>query len=272
MRVVTWLVGAGLLASATGCIEVNGLPNTSMGGYPSGYGYPGSTGYPGTSPSDTGYPNTGLPNAGMPNTGYPGAPLALGASFYDNGYAQGLLMIRVLRGDFEAVADKRAFRDLERTIIGVDLDRPQVGPVQQGDEMDRGRLVEPELLEQVVLDHARRHDVLQHVHVAALDLDVADEIDLERGGGPGVVDVAHDVDEAVVHFARDGAHQIRQKDRSPLQDAEEEDLALAGVFADLLAESLDALLDLVSAECLLHPRCSCHHAPNALHRVRWQTR
>jgi putative ABC transport system permease protein len=32
------------------------------------------------------------------NTGYHGPPLALGASFYDNGYAQGLLMIRVLRG------------------------------------------------------------------------------------------------------------------------------------------------------------------------------
>jgi putative ABC transport system permease protein len=40
---------------------------------------------------------------GMPvvasNTGYPGPPLALGASFYDNGYAQGLIMIRVLRGE-----------------------------------------------------------------------------------------------------------------------------------------------------------------------------
>jgi putative ABC transport system permease protein len=40
---------------------------------------------------------------GMPvvasNTGYAGAPLALGASFFDNGYAQGLLMIRVLRGE-----------------------------------------------------------------------------------------------------------------------------------------------------------------------------
>ena len=32
------------------------------------------------------------------NTGYQGSPLALGASFYDNGYAQGLLMIKVLRG------------------------------------------------------------------------------------------------------------------------------------------------------------------------------
>ena len=36
------------------------------------------------------------------NTGYPGAPLSMGASFYDNGYAQGLLMIRVLRGESPA--------------------------------------------------------------------------------------------------------------------------------------------------------------------------
>ena len=42
MRTVRWLLAAGLLASATGCIEVNGLPNTSMGGYP-GSGY--NTGY-----------------------------------------------------------------------------------------------------------------------------------------------------------------------------------------------------------------------------------
>ena len=43
---------------------------------------------------------------GMPvvasNTGYAGPPLALGASFYDNGYAQGQIMIRVLRGESPA--------------------------------------------------------------------------------------------------------------------------------------------------------------------------
>ncbi len=36
------------------------------------------------------------------NTGYPGPPLAMGASFFDNGYAQGLIMIRVLRGESPA--------------------------------------------------------------------------------------------------------------------------------------------------------------------------
>jgi hypothetical protein len=49
MRTVRWLVAAGLLVSATGCVELNGYPGTSYGGYPSGYGgYPGS-GYYGSS-------------------------------------------------------------------------------------------------------------------------------------------------------------------------------------------------------------------------------
>jgi putative ABC transport system permease protein len=52
------------------------------------------------------------------NTGYPGAPLAMGASFYDNGYAQGLLMIRVLRG--ESPADI-PFRTLANPQLIVDL-------------------------------------------------------------------------------------------------------------------------------------------------------
>jgi hypothetical protein len=43
MRTVKWLVAAGLLVSATGCVETYGYPGTSYGGYPSGYGgYPGS--------------------------------------------------------------------------------------------------------------------------------------------------------------------------------------------------------------------------------------
>ena len=45
MRTARWLVAAGLLASATGCIEVNGLPNTSMGGYPSSGYYGSNAGY-----------------------------------------------------------------------------------------------------------------------------------------------------------------------------------------------------------------------------------
>jgi len=52
------------------------------------------------------------------NTGYPGAPLSIGASFYDNGYAQGLVMIRVLRGESPA---KIPFQKSANPKIVVDL-------------------------------------------------------------------------------------------------------------------------------------------------------
>src|SRR5712691_6958101 len=49
MRNVKWLVAAGLVVAVTGCVETNGYPTTSYGGYPSyGGGYPssyGSSGY-----------------------------------------------------------------------------------------------------------------------------------------------------------------------------------------------------------------------------------
>lgn len=46
MRTLRWLVAAGLLASVTGCVETNGYPTTSYGGYPSSYGYSSGYGYP----------------------------------------------------------------------------------------------------------------------------------------------------------------------------------------------------------------------------------
>src|SRR5205823_1258708 len=44
MRNVKWLVAAGLVVSLAGCVDTNGYPTTSYGGYP-GYagGYPSNT-------------------------------------------------------------------------------------------------------------------------------------------------------------------------------------------------------------------------------------
>ena len=54
-----------------------------------------------------------------PNTDYAGVPLALGLSFYSNGYDAGLLMIRVIRGEkpadlpFQAASKRRMVVDLD---------------------------------------------------------------------------------------------------------------------------------------------------------------
>jgi ABC-type uncharacterized transport system substrate-binding protein len=53
------------------------------------------------------------------NTGYRGVPLALGLSFYTNGYDAGLIMIRVLRGEspatipFQAASNRQLWVDLD---------------------------------------------------------------------------------------------------------------------------------------------------------------
>jgi ABC-type uncharacterized transport system substrate-binding protein len=53
------------------------------------------------------------------NTGYKGVPLALGLSFYHNGYDAGVIMIRVLRGESPA---NIPFQPASRRELVVDLD------------------------------------------------------------------------------------------------------------------------------------------------------
>ena len=63
--------------------------------------------------------------------------------------------------------------------------------------------------------------------------------------------IADDIDVAVTDVAGDGAHQVGEEERRPLEDAEEEDFGLAGILADLRAQPIDPLGDLLLAECLL---------------------
>jgi putative ABC transport system permease protein len=86
------------------------------------------------------------------NTGMEGAPLAIGASFFDNGYQQGLIMIRVLRGESpasipfkvsanpEMIIDLGAAADLGVTIPKALIDRAsKVIPVKgAGDTVQAG--------------------------------------------------------------------------------------------------------------------------------------
>ncbi|HYV98448.1 MAG TPA: ABC transporter substrate binding protein [Gemmatimonadaceae bacterium] len=66
------------------------------------------------------------------NTGYPGAPIALGASFHDNGYAQGLIMIRVLRGENPA---QIPFQKVSHPELVVDLAAAEAFGVTLPDEL-----------------------------------------------------------------------------------------------------------------------------------------
>jgi hypothetical protein len=76
MRNVKWLVAAGLMVAVTGCVETNGYPTTSYGGYPSyGGGYPS---YGGGYPSSYGYsqPSYYQPAPVVTQTRYVPVPVA----------------------------------------------------------------------------------------------------------------------------------------------------------------------------------------------------
>lgn len=107
-----------------------------------------------------------------------------------------------------------------------------VGAVEQRDEPERGGPVQAELAEEIVLDHTRGDHVLEHVDVAAADVGVAEEVDLQRVGGGVVGHVADDVDEAVADVAGNGPQQIGQEAGGAFEDAEEEDLGVAGIVAN----------------------------------------
>src|SRR5436305_722896 len=135
--------------------------------------------------------------------------------------------------DLESVADERAVavRAFEGAVVGFQVDGSQVGAVDQGHQPQRRRRVQPELRQQVVLDDAGGDDVLDDVDVPAGDVDVADVVDLDGGGGLGVGEVAHDVDESVADVAVDGAKQIGEKNRGAFEDAEEENVSAFGIAA-----------------------------------------
>jgi len=68
MRNVKWLVAAGLVVAVTGCVETNGYPTTSYGGYPSyGGGYPS---YGGGYPSTAYRPSSYYYGGSYPNVAY----------------------------------------------------------------------------------------------------------------------------------------------------------------------------------------------------------
>lgn len=128
-----------------------------------------------------------------------------------------------------------------------------------------------ELRQEVVLDHAGGDDVLEDEDVAAGDFGVADEIDLEGGGGVGVGDVADDVDVAVRDVTRDGAQKIAEETARAFEDAEEKDFAGTGVLTDFFAQAGDPFCDLFGAVRsfdLRLLRLTHRHAPTTLRTAR----
>src|SRR3954464_1516727 len=78
--------------------------------------------------------------------------------------------------DLQSVADVRALGAVECDEIDGQIDRAGVRPVDERDELERGRILLAELRQQVRLDHAGADDVLDDVDIAAADVDPAEEV------------------------------------------------------------------------------------------------
>ena len=120
----------------------------------------------------------------------------------------------------QAVAGEGALLELEGAEIGLQIDGAQVGAVDQGDELERRRLLLPQLGQQVVLDDAGGDDVLDEVDVLSGDVDVVEKIDLDgvagqRVGGVEVSERFKVTDPAAelyeVRLERDGKSTADQK-------------------------------------------------------------
>src|SRR5258707_1924667 len=79
---------------------------------------------------------------------------------------------------FQPVADENAVAGLEGAKVGFELDRAQIGTVEQRDQLQCCGLVLTKLGQKIRLDDAGRDDVLQHVDVLARQIDPIQKVDL----------------------------------------------------------------------------------------------
>jgi hypothetical protein len=160
----------------------------------------------------------------------------------------------VLADELQPVTDENsAMIGLERPVIDFQLNGAQLRPVDERYELELGGILLSQLLQEIGLDHARRHHVFQQIDVLSGDIRPMQIINFHRAGDLGVGHFAHNVNESVTDVAGNRAHQIGEKERRPFEDAEEEDVGFTGVFANAFAQPGDVAGDLFLAEFLLDP-------------------
>src|SRR5947209_4377770 len=82
--------------------------------------------------------------------------------------------------DLQSIPDVRALGAFECDEINREVDRARVAAVDERDELEAGGILLAQLSQEVGLDHAGADDVLDHVDIAAADVDPAQEVDLHR--------------------------------------------------------------------------------------------
>ena len=140
---------------------------------------------------------------------------------------------------------------LECAVIDIQRHGAQLRTVDESDQLQLRRVFLLQLLQKIALDHSGRDDILQQIDVLSGDVGPVQIIDLHRARDLGIGHLPDHVDISVADVSRHGAHQVREKQRRPLQHAQQKHLGLPRIFADFGAELTDSLGDLFLAERLL---------------------
>src|SRR6266480_547924 len=138
--------------------------------------------------------------------------------------------------EIQAVADHEAIRNLEADIADGNLDLPAVGFCQERADLQGCGLAGLEVPHQVRERQAGVDDVLDHEHVAPLDVDVEILQDPDDSRGVGRCAVARDRHEVDLAGDRQLAHQVGHEEDGPLEDADQQQVAARVISGDLRAE------------------------------------
>src|SRR3954453_19485921 len=156
--------------------------------------------------------------------------------------------VAIALGVVEAVADREPVRDLEAGEADGELDLSPRRLRQQRAHLERRRVARAEVAHEVLQREARVDDVLDDQDVAALDRRVEvleDPHDAARGGRRAVRRDGHEV---ALPRDRDAAPQVREEELRALEDADEQQVAVAVLGAHRVPERPHALLELVGLD------------------------
>ena len=123
--------------------------------------------------------------------------------------------------EVETVAHEELVRDREPNVAHRQIvDKPAVGPIEQGHGCDRARPAQDERLRQRVQRQARVDDVLDEQDVLPDDVEVEILEQADRARAPGAASaVARELDEVDPVDDRQRARQVGEKDEARLQTA-----------------------------------------------------
>lgn len=153
--------------------------------------------------------------------------------------------------EVEAKSYDEFLGDAETYVVGFDGPHERLGLEEQGGDLDFGRVLALERVDEIVDGMARVDDVLHDDHGAAADVIGESEHFLHDSGRAGAF-VALDADKRNLGIdALAGAEEVGSKRKSPVEYTHKQGLFVGAIAHNLLTQLLDAGVDSLSEDIRL---------------------